>query len=85
MVAVIEYLAMMGVTFGFFRTAREKCACPRDRLGASVIIGLFLKQRASNKFAHWPCPRCHSEWPGTKLEKDPACRACGLRLHQFSP
>ncbi len=66
-------------------TARKNAPAFAITWGASLIIGLFLKQRASDKFAHWPCPRCHSEWPGTNIEKDPACRACGLRLRQLSP
>jgi hypothetical protein len=61
--------------------------------GLSVLAGsgVFLALQfafepiARKRFVHWPCPRCHSEWPGTKTEKDRACKACGLRLHQLSP
>jgi hypothetical protein len=40
---------------------------------------------AASRLAHWPCPRCHSEWPGKKLQKDPQCNVCGLKLHQLMP
>jgi hypothetical protein len=53
---------------------------------AVVCIGEALYLLALRKrFRHWPCPRCKSEWPGNKKEKDPACRMCGLRLHQLAP
>jgi len=48
-------------------------------------IQLLSSQRAKNRFLHWPCPRCHAEWPGTKTEKDPQCAICGLKLHQMAP
>ena len=48
-------------------------------------ISLVRAQQARSRFAHWPCPRCHAEWPGTKTEKDPQCAVCGLKLHQMAP
>jgi hypothetical protein len=39
---------------------------------------------AVSQLAPWPCPRWHSEWPGKKLEKDPRCTICGLKLHQLT-
>jgi len=53
--------------------------------GVLFVVGLLRWPNLKNQFLHWPCPRCHGEWPGTKTEKDPACKACGLRLHQMSP
>lgn len=40
---------------------------------------------AAAQLEHWPCPRCHSEWPGKKIDKDPKCAVCGLKLHQALP
>ena len=37
------------------------------------------------RFRNRACPRCHSEWPGEKNKKAPACKAGGLRLHQLAP
>ena len=48
-------------------------------------ITLLRAQQARSRFAHWPCPRCHAEWPGTKTEKAPQCAVCGLKLHQMAP
>lgn len=53
--------------------------------GVLVVVGLLRWPSLKSRFVHWPCPRCHGEWPGTKTEKDPACKVCGLRLHQMSP
>jgi len=50
-----------------------------------VIAEFLLWYTAKTRFKHWTCPRCHSEWPGEKNEKDRACKVCGLRLHQLSP
>ena len=53
-----------------------------------AVVGgttLLRAQQARSRFAHWPCPRCHAEWPGTKTEKDPQCAVCGLKLHQMAP
>lgn len=49
-------------------------------LGLIVVYTQIMKAR----FIHWQCPRCHSEWPGTKNEKDSRCRTCGLRLHEMA-
>ncbi|HEV2297001.1 MAG TPA: hypothetical protein VGR72_00605 [Candidatus Acidoferrales bacterium] len=51
-----------------------------------LVAWVIYKELSDRRrFAEWPCPRCHSVWPGTKTEKESACRACGLRLHQLSP
>jgi hypothetical protein len=52
---------------------------------ALAIFTIFQWMNGRRRFLHWACPRCHSEWPGTKDEKDRACRVCGLRLRQMSP
>jgi hypothetical protein len=52
--------------------------------GASAIAILY-SLHAKRRFQHWPCPRCHSEWPGDKTQKDRACKMCGLHLHQMHP
>jgi hypothetical protein len=51
----------------------------------AVSAELLYQFDGRRRFLHWQCPRCHSEWPGTNAEKDRACKACGLRLHQLSP
>jgi hypothetical protein len=38
---------------------------------------------AKSQLRHWPCPRCHGEWPGDLLEKASRCTTCGLDLHQL--
>jgi hypothetical protein len=43
--------------------------------GLLGAIQLIRSKGARNRFLHWPCPRCHSEWPGKKTEKDPCCAA----------
>jgi hypothetical protein len=53
--------------------------------GAALSAELLYQFNGRRRFLHWECPRCHSEWPGTKTEKDRACKSCGLRLHQMSP
>jgi hypothetical protein len=53
--------------------------------GLLVALQLAFEPIARKRFIHWPCPRCHSEWPGTTTEKDRACKTRGLRLHQLSP
>jgi hypothetical protein len=52
---------------------------------ALAALGLFRFVDGRSRFLHWECPRCHSEWPSSKDEKDRACKVCGLRLHQLSP
>jgi len=55
-------------------------------LGALLgVFGFVQAQVAKERFAHWPCPRCGAEWPGTKTEKEPKCAMCGLKLHQLAP
>jgi len=53
-----------------------------------VLIGVAFAARVKrrrSRFEHWPCPRCHAEWPGNKYEKVPQCPSCGLKLHQLAP
>jgi hypothetical protein len=50
-----------------------------------VLTEIAYRLHLRSRFVNWQCPRCHAEWPGTKNEKDPACRSCGLRLHQLAP
>ncbi len=55
---------------------------------AVCMVAVFTMVRAryaASRVTHWPCPRCHTEWPGTKTEKDPQCAMCGLKLHQMAP
>jgi len=51
----------------------------------SVLLYATVRREQRERFRHWPCPRCHAEWPGTKTEKESRCRVCGLRLHQMAP
>jgi hypothetical protein len=53
--------------------------------GAALAAELSYWFGGRRRFLHWECPRCHSEWPGSKTEKDRACQTCDLRLHQLSP
>jgi hypothetical protein len=53
--------------------------------GMLIVFDLAVGAILKNRFKHWPCPRCHAEWPGTAKQKDPACKMCGLRLHQLTP
>lgn len=59
---------------------------PLVLLLAAVYFGgvLGYAQIMKARFIHWQCPRCHSEWPGTKKEKESCCRTCGLRLHEMA-
>jgi hypothetical protein len=83
-VRIFEFsISVVGI-YGFHLTKGSKLiifAC----LGAAGVAELFYWINGRKRFLDWQCPRCHSEWPGTKNEKDRACRACGLRLHQMSP
>lgn len=49
------------------------------------LLQVLRQDQLKRRFQHWLCPRCHAEWPGTKTEKENACKMCGLRLHQISP
>lgn len=59
---------------------------PLVLLLAAVYVGAVIAytQVMKARFIHWQCPRCHSEWPGTKKEKESRCRTCGLRLHEMA-
>ena len=48
----------------------------------AATVGMVRARIYASHLAHWPCPRCHAEWPGKKTEKDPRCAVCGLKLHQ---
>jgi hypothetical protein len=50
---------------------------------AAGAFQMVRSQHARNAVVHWPCPRCHAEWPGNKTEKAPRCAVCGLKLHQM--
>ncbi|HKW87203.1 MAG TPA: hypothetical protein VJN21_00445 [Candidatus Acidoferrales bacterium] len=50
-----------------------------------VVLAVLKGLSDRRRFADWPCPRCHSVWPGTKSEKDSKCKVCGLRLRQMAP
>ena len=80
--AIIPYLA--GGAFGFALLKHHKGYV----IAAFVVLipwSIFRELSYRRRFAEWPCPRCHSVWPGTKTEKDSSCRVCGLRLHQMAP
>jgi len=49
-----------------------------------AVVHAARARWAASRLAHWPCPRCHSEWPGEKLEKGPRCTVCGLKLRQLT-
>jgi len=54
---------------------------------AVVVTAVFTAVRArwaKTQLARWPCPRCRAEWPGKKLEKEPRCTMCGLKLGQLA-
>jgi hypothetical protein len=80
----MELLAFSGGVFGLHPTKQYKLIV---LIGYPAIVALeiFRWLRSRKRFLHWQCPRCHSEWPGDKTEKDRACLSCGLRLHQMSP
>jgi hypothetical protein len=67
------------------RVPRKDSVYTMAALGAVATVQLIRGQWAKNRLEHWPCPRCHSEWPGNKTEKDPQCAVCGLKLHQLTP
>ena len=54
-------------------------------IAAAAVLAALRSRWCAMKLAHWPCPRCHTEWPGTKREKVPQCEVCGLRLRQMAP
>lgn len=50
-----------------------------------LLVGAYIYSRQRYlRFMNWPCPRCHSVWPGTDKRKVPTCPVCGLRLYQES-
>ena len=49
-----------------------------------LVVHAARARWAASQLEHWLCPRCHSEWPGKKLEKDARCAVCGLKLHQLT-
>jgi hypothetical protein len=67
----------------------HKHARPLERIlflaAVAVIVMHAARARwAASQLEHWLCPRCHSEWPGKKLDKEPRCAVCGLKLHQLT-
>lgn len=52
---------------------------------ACGVVLAVIARYARSRFEHWLCPRCHAEWPGKKLEKEPRCAMCGLKLYQMTP
>ncbi len=79
---ILIFLVSLGVIeFHPSKNAKQIIAVA---FGAILIAELLRVFAAKRRFKHWPCPRCHSEWPGDKKEKDPACTVCGLRLRQLS-
>jgi hypothetical protein len=78
-------LSMSGVGIYGLHLARGSKLMVIAAWSAAVSAELLYQFNGRRRFLHWQCPRCHSEWPGTKTEKDRACKACGLRLHQWSP
>ena len=54
-------------------------------IGAIAIAEIYSYFSRRERFLHWQCPRCRSEWPGTKTEKDTRCKFCRLQLHQMAP
>jgi len=79
--AVVFNAGALGFRHGLRKNALSIVAA----WGAVLLLEIFLRQHRKNQFLHWPCPRCHSEWPGTKTDKDTVCKVCGLRLHQLTP
>jgi len=51
---------------------------------ATFLFQVIGARWAVSQLEHWPCPRCHSEWPGKNIEKDARCAVCGLNLHQLT-
>ncbi|HEV2489789.1 MAG TPA: hypothetical protein VGT03_08270 [Candidatus Acidoferrales bacterium] len=83
--SLLEYFIFGGA--GLFGLNLWKSQRPAVIAGvvACLILWYFVTKLFQNRYENWPCPRCHSVWPGTKEEKDPACKVCGLRLHQLAP
>jgi len=52
---------------------------------AFAVFAAVRARFAASQLEHWPCPRCHGEWPGKKSEKEPRCAVCGLKLGQLTP
>jgi hypothetical protein len=68
-----------------FRPSKGFARVTAVGFGVLMIAELFHWFMIRRRFQHWPCPRCNTEWPGDKNEKDSACRVCGLHFHQLSP
>lgn len=80
-----EALVFNAGALGYRHGLRKNALSIAGAWAGVALLEAFLWFRRRNQFLHWPCPRCHSEWPGTKTTKDPACKVCGLRLHQLTP
>jgi len=70
---------------GMYRNGKTYALPMLVAFAVSGAIGLTKRTRWRRQLAHWPCPRCGAEWPGTKTEEEPRCAMCGLKLHQLTP
>jgi hypothetical protein len=75
-------VALIG-TVGVYKASKKHALMAALAWGALGLFQIVRARNAKERFIHWPCPRCHTEWPGTKTEKENTCKACGLRLHQM--
>jgi len=88
--SIIRHLAefvLFLTSFGLieFRPSKGVARLIAISFAVIMVAEFFHWFMMRRRFQHWPCPRCNSEWPGNKNEKDGACKVCGLRLHQLSP
>jgi len=79
-----DLFAFSGGAFGYHLLKGHKLAIGAA-FGTVVLAELYSYFSRRDRFLHWPCPRCHGEWPGTKTDKENRCTLCGLRLHQTAP
>jgi hypothetical protein len=78
-------LSMSGVGIYGLHLAKGSKLMVIAAWSTAMSAELLYQFNGRRRFLHWQCPQCHNEWPGTRTEKDQACKACGLRLHQLSP
>jgi hypothetical protein len=83
--AAFDFLVYTVTVFGLHHFSKNNRLTIVMAGAVLTVFGLLRGKSAKDRFLHWPCPRCHSEWPGDKTDKDPACKVCGLRLHQPTP
>lgn len=82
---IFEWFLFGGAGLFGIKVWRHHTATAAIAFMAVFVLDYLFASRMKNRYRDWPCPRCHAVWPGTKTEKDPACKVCGLRLHQMSP